>query len=348
MKKFKLLLSIVLFINSLSLIGQSDLKKAPSTKFIGLNKDSSFLISTKPVTNREYLIYILWLYKVYSIDYPGIMEKAIPGMSNFNWSLNVGAYDEKLTDFQNILKHTPNYVKDYVLNPKYIDYPVIGISTLQAMNFCKWLTDRYNENKLIRYGYMEPDSNQFDANNFVTESYLAQQYIGTSIKSYTVKWSDRILIPNFRLPTPSELNMAKTDKSFHDELKSYKYDKRSFHNYWHKFYLKVSSEGLYDYYRKKIDFIHTDSKEFDLSNYNIKELTYEHREPTQVFNFDNFLEIDEKDSLGLMPFIVIDENVYQQPIITKRFIKEEIDSSNTITLYFFRFSGNIKPKQFKP
>ena len=70
------------------------------------------------------------------------------------------------------------YVQYYFRHPSYNDYPVVGVSWLQASDYCAWRTDRVNEGILIREGILKPDPNQLEKENFNTEAYLAGQYEG--------------------------------------------------------------------------------------------------------------------------------------------------------------------------
>ena len=68
-------------------------------------------------------------------------------------------------------------VVDYYLrHPAYRDYPVVGVSWLQASDYCKWRTDRVNEYILIREGVLEYNVDQRDDNTFNTEAYYAGQH----------------------------------------------------------------------------------------------------------------------------------------------------------------------------
>ena len=52
----------------------------------------------------------------------------------------------------------------YFQHPKYRHYPIVGISYVQAMNYCKWRTDRVNEKfKAGKVMYLLPDVYDFQA-----------------------------------------------------------------------------------------------------------------------------------------------------------------------------------------
>ena len=348
MKKVKSFFLIgMLLLNSLMAFSQVDLTNAPKTKYIFVKTSDTFLISTKPITNREYIIYILWVYNVYGVDYPSNVLNAIPGMATANCDSFIDEFYNSQAPFQVIFKYSPEFVKNYIFNPKYIDYPVLGLSQIQANSFCKWLSDRYNENTLIQYGYFKPNPFQLNSDCFVTESYIAEQYYGARIKEEVVKWSDRLLIPAFRLPTPKELTMAKAHKSLLKEFKSYQYDTTSFLNYWHQLYLKASESALIlNYSSDETELIKTTVNEWKINKQDFEELTFDNIGTGKSKQLKDYYEI-EKDSLGQMPFIIIDENINKEPIIVETYKKDKSPVSDLNKFYIFRFACSIKPNQFK-
>ena len=143
----------------------------------------SFYLDRTEVTNLHWLEYIHWMKRVYNKSYPHVYKKSLP--DTLAWRKVLG-YREK-------------YVEYYLRHPSYNDYPVVGVSWLQANEFCKWRTDRVNEGILVREGilkwhfadlYNEKDGDIGSVNNkdfdkkiqsrpenmFSTENYLNGNY----------------------------------------------------------------------------------------------------------------------------------------------------------------------------
>ena len=165
---------------------------------------SSFYMDETEVTNHFYLEYVNWLQRIYGSSYPEIVERALPVTAAWRNKL---AYNEPIVNY-------------YLRHPSYRDYPVVGVSWLQATDFCKWRSDRVNEGILVREGLLlhNPDA-QIDEEHFTTETYLSGQYQGERLReglpSYglnsefrDVKVEDGVLLPNYRLPTEAEWEYA--------------------------------------------------------------------------------------------------------------------------------------------
>ncbi len=187
----------------------------------------SFYLDETEVTNSEYLFYLEWMEKVFppnDLNYKDIYLSAVP--DTLVWR-NVLGFNELLTE-------------NYLRHPAYADYPVVGVSWVQANQYCKWRTDRVNEKILMEKGVLNPlfrsDSLEvIGQNNFNTDTYLSNPNLlfngdstiyrkglpsnakrkkgapKPSRGSFTgrhVKISDGILTSKFRLPTEAEWEYA--------------------------------------------------------------------------------------------------------------------------------------------
>ena len=69
------------------------------------------------------------------------------------------------------LRYNEPYVNNYLRHPAYKNYPVVGVSWLQATDYCKWRTDRVNEQILINCVLTEDVKTELKI-TFSTEAYL--------------------------------------------------------------------------------------------------------------------------------------------------------------------------------
>ena len=158
---------------------------------------SSFYMDETEISNLEYREYLFWLQRVYGETYPEVPRRALPDTLVWREELS---YNEPL-------------VETYFRHPAFMDYPVVGVNWNQAVEYCKWRTDRVNEAILIKKGILNVNPDQKDADNFVTEAYLVGQYEGSVRKNLPdvrtggerrVRLEDGIVLPEYRLPTEAE------------------------------------------------------------------------------------------------------------------------------------------------
>ncbi len=209
-------------------------------------------ISSQPVTNKMYILYLAWLQAVYA-NYPEVLINALPGFDvTAPRDPNFMPFADSVS-FRFYLSHSESYVSDYIFNPSDLNSAVIGITWEQANKFCHWLSDRYNEYALIKNKYLYFDGEQRDERNFSTEAYIFRQYEGFVKKDNPAFTAEEItgfgnfgycLRPSFHLPTKLELQSALKSHKLIDCLCS---EPRSpeFLEPFYKFYLRERKGYIY-------------------------------------------------------------------------------------------------------
>jgi gliding motility-associated lipoprotein GldJ len=114
------------------------------------------------VTNIMYMEYLDYLKRVFNPEeenYTNIYNGALP--DTLVWRDRLG-YNETMTN-------------NYLRHPAYSYYPVVGVNWIQAVEFCKWRTDRVNEDVLERERFLKKDAKLTEASadkTFSTETYI--------------------------------------------------------------------------------------------------------------------------------------------------------------------------------
>ena len=184
----------------------------------------SFFMDESEVTNLMYMEYLDWLKRIFDPNdenYTNIYNGALP--DTLVWRNRLG-YNETMTN-------------NYLRHPAYKDYPVVGVNWIQAVEFCKWRTDRVNEDILEKNKYLKKDAKLTDASaekSFSTETYIntpSQAFGGdeeivlkgkggrakattgadgesSEAKNVYAQRSSGLLQPEYRLPTEAEWEYA--------------------------------------------------------------------------------------------------------------------------------------------
>ena len=185
----------------------------------------SFYMDEAEVTNSEYLLFVQYTKDVFPPEDPKfkhIYNSVLP--DTLVWRKGLG--------------NTDLLSENYLRHPAYADYPVVGVSWLQATQYCKWRTNAVNLKILMDKGVInniwKMDSIEFKGKNvFNTDAYLENPtalFDGDStiykkglpvprkkgearptkgsFSGRHITSSDGILAQKFRLPTEAEWEYA--------------------------------------------------------------------------------------------------------------------------------------------
>ena len=178
----------------------------------------SFFMDETEVTNEEYFLYVQYTKDVFPPSeekYKHVYNSVLP--DTLVWRKSLG--------------NTDILTENYLRHPAYADYPVVGVSWLQANEYCKWRTNAVNLKKLIDKGYIknifanDTLRNFFDTDVFLTDSdrlfngdtTVYKRGVRTrgkvkgergSFQGRKITQADGILTQKFRLPTEAEWEFA--------------------------------------------------------------------------------------------------------------------------------------------
>jgi gliding motility-associated lipoprotein GldJ len=199
----------------------------------------SFYMDETEVTNKMYAEYLYWVKAVFpptEENYKNIYNGAIP--DTLVWRNRLG-YNETMTN-------------NYLRHPAYANYPVVGVNWIQATEFCKWRTNRVNENILEQAKYLKKDNKvslgvdvKGEA-SFDTEAYInspskslggneevvlkkganGKKQVGDDAKNVYAQRSSGLILPEYRLPTESEWEYAAVALVGNREYNIYKGQKK--------------------------------------------------------------------------------------------------------------------------
>jgi hypothetical protein len=147
----------------------------------GILISENFYCDQSETTNFNWLEYMFWLNKIYgtrSSEYLGA------NLDTLVW------VDEDSCTYK--------YANYYLRHPAYRDYPVVGVSHQQALNYSKWRSDRVFEYILIQKGIIDLNSAQTKETAFSIEKF----FTGKIERIDTLK--QVIYYPEFSLPNIAE------------------------------------------------------------------------------------------------------------------------------------------------
>ena len=343
--------------------------------------DNEFIaISQRPVTNREYIIYLMWLRNafVYEPKYCNNFYYSVPGL-NVDSIIEYVDTKYKGKDFRyvnmtEVIDYSKPFVREYMFNPKYLDYPVVGVSWQNANNYGKWLSDRFNEVTMIKKNLMDHNPYATMCDYFDTGFYILGLWQGqlkiklpsfdeaSSIKDF--EWNEHVFVPAFRLPSKNEVMQSNIGSTI-NEFKPYTFSKKHFLNEWNKqffhklndtSYILTSFNTCNDYSRDTISCtklrpVEITSEMFlDIDktvNKNILGIYFQNGQDqyTKEYYKEYWYNAPEQcEPKALNPCIIIDEDKDHNPIFMTEY--ENIFPPDYINFRCFRLVCSMGKKQY--
>jgi gliding motility-associated lipoprotein GldJ len=173
---------------------------------------SSFYMDQFEIRNIDWREYSNWMKVVFDKSSPQLVKKATPNVNTWREQL---AYNEP-------------YLQNYFSHPSFNNYPIVGVTWEQAVDYCAWRTDRVNELALVNAGiivapnFASLENMPYDSirSSFIfnTQKYLLQNSYNptpgvkarrrANQSSPKVDMADGIMYSDYRLPTEAEWEYA--------------------------------------------------------------------------------------------------------------------------------------------
>jgi len=335
--RYFVLILVVFILGCATFKSQTHIQKDAKQTFVEFE---DFGIRTKPVLNREYIIFLCWYGFVYGEFYPEKVLEILPFKTSEIPDLTLAEVGEALINPDTIFNPI---LKDYILHPKYIDYPLVGLSKHQILEMQKWMNDRYNENLLIDAKYLQFNPEQRDEDCYVIESFVIGQYEGTVGKYWYESdhwnippadiWQEHSHKPNFRLPYMRELIGIEKKVELDNRLIKYPFGKEDFLWKWNKDYFKVDKDWggppaeIYfsDYFDDNFHYPFSANLEYQLPKGLMESLALKENKQQfndiayiKEYNEDGDYAYPEKDSIGRMGFVIVGTDKENRPLVADR------------------------------
>jgi formylglycine-generating enzyme required for sulfatase activity len=218
MKKIALKIIILIFsIGSFSSCSQKDITIKDNKIIVTLIPPNTVAINDTlycdktELANIDYREYQAWVLSVYGKDsekYQSTIIHSEPTIYGFIDEMQTNSDTVFLKWFGHIHSYI-SFAESYFNHPSYDEYPVVGISYKQALDYTEWRSDRVYEMMLLKKGLIGIKSNINSENHFTIERYLNGQY-------YDYKPLRTVPIPRYRIPTIEEWELIAKSKGGND------------------------------------------------------------------------------------------------------------------------------------
>jgi formylglycine-generating enzyme len=150
---------------------------------------ASFYMDKTEISNID------WLEYLYSVEKDSTREFVASALPD-------------TTVWANEMSFNDQYVDQYLRYPGFRGYPVVGVSWVQANDYCKWRSDVVNMGLSAKYGDKGAKKGGFKMPFGKKNKGGAEAVAGEKPAGGRLRIESGIVIPNFRLPTEAEWEYA--------------------------------------------------------------------------------------------------------------------------------------------
>ena len=221
MKLITITIFLVFLLSLSSFIGKNKINIPPGT----IKLKENFYVDQTEVRNVDYREYLYWLNRIYGSTSEEFMS-ALP--------------DTNVWDCVNI-----RYIEKYLRHPHYANFPVVGITQMQAENYCKWRSDRVYEwimveKKIIKWTTSKDTI--FTIDNFLNGKYPTLKKL---------KKEEYYPIPNYSLLSKEEWEFAASSNldisKYENGMKDISKTKLNFKENCNDYTVAVDKSGINDF-----------------------------------------------------------------------------------------------------